>query len=138
FLSPNGDRVVRFFDHTGQSLLDGRIGGTAHGTHVAGIIAADGYSWERYLIENVGDATVSTTDKDWSKSEAGVAPEAKISVDGVTSGGGLAANPLFWDCEYLNGYIVVTISGVTAGTCGNPFNDGLNTATHNTVIDGGS
>src|SRR5206468_3998968 len=88
FASPNGDRVIRFQDHTGFSRFDGQYGGVAHGTHVAGIIAADGYSWERYLIENAGDSSVSTTDKDWSKSEAGVAPEAKIAVDGIvlTSG----------------------------------------------------
>src|SRR2546422_314372 len=143
FASPNGDRVTRLFRHVGPTA-DGKCG-SAHGTHVAGIIGGDGYSWERYLIENVGDSTVSTTDKEWVKSEAGVAPESKISIDGtqngndLTCGNGLAVNIAYWDCQYLNGYITIPITvGVSAGTCGNPWIDGANVATHNTAIDAGA
>ena len=144
FDSTNGDRVTRLFRHTGPTA-DGRCG-SAHGTHVAGIVASDGYSWERYLRENVGDTSVSETDKEWHKSEAGVAPEAKISVDGVAQGTdafcpgqGLNANIVYWDCQYLNGYITVPLtSGVSQATCGLPWIDGANVATHNAAIDGGS
>jgi len=142
FDSPNGDRVTRLFRHTGPTF-DGKCG-SAHGSHVAGIVASDGYAWETYLIENVGDTSVSTTDKEWHKSEAGVAPEAKISLDGVQNGNdifcgaGLAANIAYWDCQYLNGYITVPITGVTSGTCGQPWIDGAVVATHNAAIDTGS
>jgi len=143
FDSPNVDRVTRFFRHSGPTR-DGECG-SAHGTHVAGIIAADGYSWERYLIEDVGDPTVSVTDKEWHKSEAGVVPEGKISVDGVQNGAppfcgtGLAVNLAYWDCQYLNGYISATLtSGVNLATCGQPWFDGAVVATHNANIDTGS
>jgi len=142
FDSPNGDRVARLYRHSGPAA-DGQCG-SAHGTHVAGIIASDGYSWETYLIENVGDTSVSTTDKEWHKSEAGVAPEAKISVDGVQSGtppfcGGLATSIAYWDCQYLNGFITAPVTaGVSSATCGAPWIDGANVATHNSAIDAGS
>lgn len=143
FDSLNGDRVTRFFRHTGPTR-DGRCG-SAHGTHVAGIIAADGYSWERDLIEDSGDTSVSVTDDEWHKSEAGVAPEAKISLDGTQNGNdifcstGLAPSPAYWDCQYLNGYITVTLTaGVSSATCGAPWIDGANVNTHNTAIDGGA
>ncbi len=143
FDSPNGDRVTRLFRHTGPTL-DGRCG-SAHGTHVAGIIAADGYSWERDLIEDSGDTSVSVTDQEWHKSEAGVAPEAKISLDGTQNGNdvfcsaGLAASPAYWDCQYLNGYITVTLTaGVSSAICGAPWIDGVNVVTHNSAIGTGA
>src|SRR3970282_1474651 len=109
----------------------------------AGIIASDGFSWETYLIENVGDTSVQTNDKEWHKSEAGVAPEAKISVDGVQANppgcGGLITNVAYWDCQYLNGYITIPVTvGVSQLVCGQPWVDGANVATHNTAIDSGS
>lgn len=141
FDGPLGDRIVRIVRHNGPSR-DGRCG-SAHGTHVAGIIAGDGYAWERYLIENVGDTSVSVTDKEWHKSEAGVAPEGKMSIDGVQNGNdigcgsGLAINLQDWDCQYLNGYITVPVS-VPMARCGQPWIDGSNVATHNTAIDSGA
>ena len=135
---PLNDRVTRMVRHTGPTL-DGRCG-SAHGSHVAGIIAGDGYSWERYLFENLGDTTVSVTDKEWHKSEAGVAPEAKISLDGTQNGNdffcgaGLAVNLAYWDCQYINGYITVPVT-VAQSTCGTPWVDGANVATHNAAIN---
>src|SRR3989449_2019609 len=50
-LGAQNDRVISFADHTGCSVPDGVAGGrVAHGTHVAGIVAADGYSLGKDLI----------------------------------------------------------------------------------------
>src|SRR3990170_4361370 len=137
------DRVTRLVRHSGPTR-DGRCG-SAHGTHVAGIIAGNGYSWDRDLIEDSGDTTVDVTDKEWHESEAGVAPEAKISIDGEQNGNdvfcstGLGVDLADWDCQYLNGYITVTLTtGVSSAICGAPWIDGANVATHNTAIDAGA
>ena len=137
------DRVTRLVRHSGPTR-DGRCG-SSHGTHVAGIIAGNGYSWERDLIEDSGDTTVDVTDKEWHESEAGVAPEAKISIDGEQNGNdvfcstGLGVDLADWDCQYLNGYITVTLTtGVSSAICGAPWIDGANVATHNTAIDAGA
>ena len=99
------DRVIRFTDQTGCSVPDGARGGrVAHGSHVAGIVASNGYSWEKYLIDDRGEAGVSLTDFKWDRSEAGAAPEAKISFDGVNGcAGGVNPNPNNWLQEYVDG-----------------------------------
>lgn len=104
FLGPNGDRVVRMIDQSGMSCPDGWISGTAHGTHVAGDAMSNGYAWEDFLGEPTGDM-------DWSETEGpGNAPEAKLSFDGIQVGGGLAANPDWWDLQYLDGAHINTNS----------------------------
>jgi hypothetical protein len=105
FLGPNGDRVVRMQDRSGNSCPDGFISGTAHGTHVAGDAMSNGYAWEDFVGEPTGDM-------DWSKTEGpGNAPEAKLSIDGVQAfGGGLLANPLYWDDQYVDGAHINTNS----------------------------
>ena len=98
FMGPVGDRVKRYTPRTPQSVqYDGFVSGTAHGTHVAGDAAGNGFSWE--------DANgYPTNDADWEKSEGvGMAPEAKLSLDGVQGLGGLAADPANWDAQYLDG-----------------------------------
>src|SRR3989442_6720694 len=104
-LGAQNDRVISFADHTGCSVPDGVAGGrVAHGTHVAGIVASNGYSWEKYLIEDRGDTSVSVDDFKWDRSEAGVAPEAKITFDGVNGcGGGVITSSQYWNDEYANG-----------------------------------
>ena len=99
------DRVLSFADHTGCSVPDGEAGGhVAHGTHVAGIVASNGYSWEKYLIEDRGDTSVSLTDFKWDRSEAGVAPEARIVFDGVNGcAGGVITSSQYWIDEYNGG-----------------------------------
>nr|MCK4445085.1 S8 family serine peptidase [Thermoplasmata archaeon] len=105
FLGPVGDRVIRMIDQTGDSCPDGWISGTAHGTHVAGDSLSNGYSWEYFLTE-------PTMDADWEKSEGpGMAPEAKLSIDGVQRfGGGLLAKPDYWDLQYSDGAHINTNS----------------------------
>src|SRR3989442_8534052 len=104
-LGAQTDRVISFTDHFGCSVPDGATGGhVAHGTHVAGIVASNGYSWEKYLIEDRGDTSVSLTDFNWDRSEAGVAPEARISFDGVAlCTGGLDTRSQYWLDEYNDG-----------------------------------
>ncbi len=111
-LGSQNDRVISFTDRTSCSVPDGSAGGrVAHGTHVAGIVASNGYSWEKYLIEDRGDTSVSTDDFRWDRSEAGVAPEAKLVVDGVNGcGGGVITNSLYWIDEYNAGARVMVNS----------------------------
>ncbi|TLZ58323.1 MAG: hypothetical protein E6K17_01185 [Methanobacteriota archaeon] len=111
-LGAQNDRVISFTDRTGCSVPDGAVGGrVAHGTHVAGIIASNGYSWERYLIEDRGDTSVSTDDFKWDRSEAGVAPQAKITFDGVNGcAGGVITSSQYWLDEYANGARVMVDS----------------------------
>jgi len=129
FDSPNGDRVIRFVDRTGASVPDGKCG-SAHGTHVIGIIASDGYAWEKYLIEDKGRTDVSLTDKSWDQSEAGVAPEAKVSLDGIQGGNavfcgtGVAANSNYWDSQYNDGYPTGVASRAWVVTNSNSWGSG--------------
>ncbi len=112
------DRVIRFTDHTGCSVPDGLQGGrVAHGSHVAGIVASNGYSWEKYLVEDQGRADVSLSDFRWDQSEAGVAPEAKITFDGVNGcSGGVFPSPQYWLDQYNDGARVMVNSwGGSAG-----------------------
>ncbi|MEE9115383.1 MAG: S8 family serine peptidase, partial [Thermoplasmata archaeon] len=94
----------RMEDQSGNSCPDGWITGTAHGTHVAGDSLSNGYAWEYFLGE-------PTTDADWGKSEGpGMAPEAKLSFDGIQAFAGLSANPLYWDFQYADGAHINTNS----------------------------
>src|SRR5439155_26011637 len=85
---------------------------------VAGIVASNGYSWEKYLIDDRGDTQVSLTDFKWDRSEAGVAPEAKISFDGVNAcSGGPPTNAQYWNDQYADGARVMANSwGSNTGT----------------------
>ncbi len=105
FLGPNGDRVIRMEDWTGNSCPDGWIPGTAHGTHVSGDALGNGYAWE-YALEE------PTMDADWENADGmGMAPEAMLSFDGVQAfGGGLDARSYYWDYQYDNGAHINTNS----------------------------
>jgi hypothetical protein len=103
FDSPNADRVIDYRARTGGAgLADGYTCGTAHGTHVAGIVVSDGYAWEL----SVGE---STADDEWVNSEAGAVPEGKMSFDGIVNGfgtfciGGLATSTNYWNVQYNDG-----------------------------------
>ncbi len=98
FDGPSGDRVIRYQDRTGNSDPDGNQDGVAHGTHCAGIVLANGWCWDTAIGE-------STTDRIWHKNEAtGMAPEAELSMDGVTaSGGGIQSDPGYWDDQEADG-----------------------------------
>jgi hypothetical protein len=117
FDSPNGDRIIRFTDRTGYSVPDGKgsfltklSGGTAHGTHCCGIMASDGYAWEKHM-------GYSTTDKIWHKSNAGVCPEAELSIDGIAAIlGGLSTSSSYWDTQYGDG--ACTLSNSWGGAIG--------------------
>src|SRR3989442_15896775 len=62
-LGAQNDRVISFADHTGCSVPDGELGGrVAHGTHVAGVVASNGYPWERNLMEDRSTTSTSTHD----------------------------------------------------------------------------
>jgi len=97
--NPGGnDRIIRFTNRYGIPNQDGALCGSAHGTHVAGIVASNGYSWESYTGASVNDRA-------WEGSEAGTAPEAKLSIDGSQPGGcGISVDPAWWDEEYADGY----------------------------------
>jgi hypothetical protein len=87
FDSPNGDRIVDYYAASpwAQMYPDGwGVRCNPHGTACAGIIASDGYAWETSPYEGVQ----STTDKEWHEGEAGVAPEAKLTIAGVPGANG--------------------------------------------------
>ncbi|TET91776.1 MAG: hypothetical protein E3J35_01165 [Methanomassiliicoccales archaeon] len=97
FMGPVGDRVIRYLDRTGRSDPDGMQSGTAHGTHVAGDAIGNGFCWENVY-------GYPTNDANWDNSEGvGMAPEAKLSMDGVQGLGGLWADPDYWDTQYSDG-----------------------------------
>ena len=97
FMGPIGDRVIRYEDRTGRSDPDGFFGGSAHGTHLAGSVLGNGFAWEH-------EYGYPTDDDDWEFSEGvGIAPEAKLSFDGVQGLGGLSPNPSYWDIQYDDG-----------------------------------
>ncbi|UCD92089.1 MAG: hypothetical protein JSV43_07630, partial [Methanobacteriota archaeon] len=97
FMGPNGDRVIRLIDQTGRSCPDGMMSGSAHGTYLAGSVIGNGFAWEY-------EYGYPTDDDNWEFAEGvGIAPEAKISFDGVQGLGGLLADPSYWDSQYLDG-----------------------------------
>ncbi len=97
FQGPLGDRVIALRRRTGQcSQPDGRISGSAHGTHVAGIVLSNGFDWEYANL-------LPTDDFEWYYSEAGSVPEGKLSFDCVGVGGGISASPAYWDDQYADG-----------------------------------
>jgi hypothetical protein len=98
FKGPNGDRVVRLIDRTGQSCPDGYFSGLSHGTQVSGTVLGNGFAWEYHYGE-------PTDDNDWVHAESvGIVPEGKLSFDGIQAfGGGLLANPAYWDSQYADG-----------------------------------
>jgi hypothetical protein len=88
FNSPNGDRIVDYYMASiwASQWPDGwGAECEPHGTACAGIIAQDGYAWETSPHEGIQ----STTDKEWHLSEAGVAPEAKLTIAGVPGNFGM-------------------------------------------------
>ncbi len=92
----DGDRIDNYIDRTGSSDPDGSEGGTAHGTHVAGVVASNGWCWETWMGE-------PTNDYEWHKAEAaGVAPRANLVLDGCASGGGIASSSAYWNEAYTN------------------------------------
>ncbi len=98
FDGPDGDRVIRFNDRTGYSVPDGLEASIAHGTHCAGLVIANGWCWETWMGE-------PTNDQEWHLAEStGVIPRAELSFDGVSaSGGGVAADPTYWNDQYADG-----------------------------------
>ncbi len=110
FQGPLGDRVVRFTDQGGKSKPDGNlaIGGeyVAHGSHCAGLISGNGWSWEKSPYEG----TYDTTDYNWDHAETvGSAPGALLSLDGCTAQGTsagtgtLSVDPKYWKTENGDG-----------------------------------
>ena len=102
FQGPGGDRIVAFRDEGGSSVPDGNVALNgvyiAHGTHCAGLISGNGWSWEHHYGLN-------TSDYLWEHAEpVGAAPNAKLSIDGCTyynsqTGGSLNVNPKYWEDE---------------------------------------
>jgi len=85
FDSPNGDRIVDYYKASSWSQMNHDGWGVfcnPHGTAVAGVIASDGYAWET-------EFGLNTTDKEWHESEAGVAPEAELTIAGVSGNFGM-------------------------------------------------
>ncbi|GEM_PF-5737352 len=99
---PLGNRVVRYKDQGGASDPDGNNDGVAHGSHCCGLIAGNGYSWEKQFGYDVNDYN-------WDHAESvGVAPGAKLSADGImassgSSGAGLQPSTNYWDTEQNDG-----------------------------------
>ncbi len=101
FQGPLGDRIVRYKDEGGKSDPDGNNDGVAHGSHCCGLIAGNGWSWEKQY-------GYSTDDYNWDHAESvGAAPGAKLSIDGImaSSGQGAALSPStsYWDTEQNDG-----------------------------------
>ncbi len=98
FQGPVGDRVVRYKDETSGSDPDGWHS-FDHGTFSCGLIAGNGWSWEKEYGCNVDDYN-------WDCAEpVGGAPGAKLSIDGIMSGdsGTLQPSASYWDKEYDDG-----------------------------------
>ncbi|MCK4444191.1 MAG: S8 family serine peptidase, partial [Thermoplasmata archaeon] len=98
FKGPNGDRVIRLMDRTGNSCPDGWISGLSHGTQVVGTVIGNGFAWEYFF-------GYPTDDDNWEHAEpVGIVPEGKVSFDGIEAfGGGLLASPFYWDEQYADG-----------------------------------
>ncbi len=98
FKGPLGDRVIAVRKRTAPcSQYDGRVRGTAHGTHVSGTVISNGWAWEQQF-------GIPNDDFVWDQSEAGVVPEGKLSFDCViTASGTLQSSPTYWDDEYADG-----------------------------------
>ncbi len=94
YMGPHGSRVIRFTDRTGRSVPDGYESGYAWGTHQAGVVIGNGFSWEHHNGHN-------TSDDNWDWTEAGVVPEGKVVFDGIQSiGPGLNPSESYWDDQY--------------------------------------
>lgn len=94
YMGPHGSRVVRFTDRTGNSVPDGFENGYAWGTHLAGVVIGNGFSWEYHNGLN-------TSDDNWDWTEAGVVPEGKVVFDGIQGfGSGFFPSPIYWVDEY--------------------------------------
>jgi len=77
--SPNGDRIIQYYGASPWSSSNPDGWGyqcEPHGTACAGIVASDGYAWETHY-------GLSTLDDEWHESEAGVAPEAELTITGA-------------------------------------------------------
>jgi len=96
FRGPLGDRVIRVaYDGGGTGDPDDEDG---HGTLVAGLALGNGYCRERFLGE-------ITTDREYHKGFAGIAPEASLSFSASWGTfGGLQINvPTQWNNQYNDG-----------------------------------
>jgi len=115
YMGPHGSRVIRFTDQTGFSVPDGYVAGYAWGTHLAGVVIGNGFSWEH----NNG---LNTSDDNWDWTEAGVVPEGKVVFDGIqVMGGAVWPNPVYWVEEYdlgANTYLAswFSIPGIDYGS----------------------
>ena len=100
FRGPEGDRVIRYTDRTGYSDPDGEDEGDAHGTHIIGVAAGNGWCWRKHI--GAPDPDVDTS---YHLGEAsGVAPEAYLSMDGIKQHRmGLAVYHNHWDDQEADG-----------------------------------
>ena len=98
FSGPDGNRVIRYQDRTGNSDPDGDSYGFAHGTAVATTVLSSGWQWEASLGEN-------TDDDKWKYAESvGLLPRGELSMDGIaTNFGGLIPDTTYWDDQYTDG-----------------------------------
>jgi len=130
FDSPNGDRIVNYLGASPWSAANPDGWGymcDPHGTAIAGIIASDGYAWETAY-------GLDTTDKEWHESEAGVAPESKLTIVGAAGnfGAGIWGGVGYtgtscngkpcWDAMYLDDG-AKTITNSWGGT--SPYNPAI-------------
>ena len=122
FQGPLGDRVKRFTDQGGSSVPDGNTAvngeNVAHGSHCAGLLSGNGWSWEKSPYEG----TYDTTDYNWDHAQSvGSAPGALLSLDGCTAysahtGGSLAVDPKYWSNENSDGAYLFSNSWGSTGT----------------------